>query len=109
MDLEKLLKKLEQEEHAMKEERKTKLKPTEETPFKDVDFNDTDNAECAEMMTVFAYGMHLCGFDKQEIEKPTTAFSLFLSLWSNKKAREKILEMKKEQVDIAKLLMDLAN
>lgn len=107
MDLEKLLKKLEQKQ-AM-DERKTEV----ENPFEDYSekesFVEVSNEECAEMMTVFAFGMHLCGFDKTNIEKPTTAFSMFLSLWSNKKAREKILEMKKEQVGIAKTLMDMAN
>ena len=107
MDLEKLLKKLEQKQ-AM-DERKTEV----ENPFEDYSekesFVEVSNKECAEMMTVFAFGMHLCGFDKTNIEKPTTAFSMFLSLWSNKKAREKILEMKKEQVGIAKTLMDMAN
>ena len=108
MDLEKLLKKLEQKQ-AMRDERKTEV----ENPFEDYSekesFVEVSNEECAEMMTVFAFGMHLCGFDKTNIEKPTTAFSMFLSLWSNKKAREKILEMKKEQVGIAKTLMDMAN
>lgn len=108
MDLEKLLKKLEQEQ-ALKEQRKTKVVVDPLEDFEEDTSEEINNEECAKMMTVFAFGLHLCGFDKGNIEKPTTAFSMFLSLWANKNAREKILKMKKEQVDIAKTLMDMAH
>lgn len=95
MELKDLVKKLEE----------TNLLDERETFIKESSLSDD---ELSEMMAVFAFGMHLCGFSDDEIDKPASAFSMFLSLWSDKSTRAKILEMKQEQVVVAKTMLKLA-
>ena len=48
--------------------------------------------EDKEMMHVFVAGMHVNGFNIEEVLIASQAFSTFLSLWSNEKLRKFILE-----------------